>query len=184
MPDTAVPSPVTLAEVEPDGLAPHLDDLAEVLHGCVLDGASVGFVLPFTVEAARDFWLGLEPAFRSGARRLVVARLDGRTVGTVQLVLGMPANGIHRAEIAKLLVHPAARRRGIARLLMLAAEDLARRHGRTLLLLDTRRGDNGEKLYESLGFRLFGIVPGHACSPAGVLEDTSYMLKQLVAGDV
>lgn len=181
MPDTAaspiIPSPVTLAEV--DGLGPHLDDLAEVLRGCVLDGASVGFVLPFDVEDAREFWLGLEPAFRSGARRLIVARLDGRTVGTVQLVLGMPANGLHRAEIAKLLVHPAARRRGIARRLMLAAEDLARRHGRTLLLLDTRRGDSGEALYESLGFRLFGTVPGHACSPAGVLEDTSYMLKQL-----
>lgn len=179
MPDTAALSPVTLSEVAADGLAGHLDDLAEVLHGCVLDGASVGFVLPFTVEAAREFWLGLEPAFRSGARRLIVARLDGRTVGTVQLVLGMPANGTHRAEIAKLLVHPAARRRGIARALMLAAEDLARRHGRTLLLLDTRRGDSGEALYESLGFRLFGIVPSHACSPAGVLEDTSYMLKEL-----
>ena len=183
MPDTATSTAalarVTLAEVEPGGLAAHLDDLAEVLHGCVLDGASVGFVLPFTVAAAREFWLGLEPTFRSGARRLIVARLDGRTVGTVQLVLGMPANGRHRAEIAKLLVHPAARRRGIARTLMLAAEDLARRHRRTLLLLDTRRGDSGEALYESLGFRLFGIVPGHACSPAGVLEDTSYMLKQL-----
>jgi GNAT superfamily N-acetyltransferase len=170
---------VRISEVEPGGLAAHLDDLAQVLQGCVLDGASVGFVLPFTVEAARDFWRGLEPAFRSGARRLIVARLDGRTVGTVQLVLGMPANGLHRAEIAKLLVHPAARRRGIARMLMLAAEDLARRHGRSLLLLDTRRGDHGEALYESLGFRLFGIVPGHACSPAGMLEDTSYMLKQL-----
>lgn len=177
MPDTAASSPVTLAEV--DDLGPHLDDLAEVLRGCVLDGASVGFVLPFTIEDARAFWQGLEPAFRGGARRLIVARLDGRIVGTVQLVLGMPVNGRHRAEIAKLLVHPAARRRGIARRLMLAAEDLARRQGRTLLLLDTRRGDSGEALYESLGFRLFGIVPGHACSPSGVLEDTSYMLKQL-----
>jgi ribosomal protein S18 acetylase RimI-like enzyme len=170
MPDTTVPSPVTLAEVAPDGLAEHLDDLAEVLHGCVLDGASVGFILPFTVEEARAFWRGLEPVFRAGARRLIVARLGGRVVGTVQIV---------RAEIAKLLVHPAARRRGIARALMQAAEVLARRHDRSLLLLDTRRGDSGEALYESLGFRLFGIVPGHARSPAGVLEDTSYMLKQL-----
>ena len=179
MPDTTVPSPVTLAEVAPDNLAAHLDDLAEVLHGCVLDGASVGFILPFTLDEARAFWRGLEPAFQSGIRRLIVARLDGRVVGTVQVVLGMPANGIHRAEIAKLLVHPAARRRGIARALMLAAEALALRHDRRLLLLDTRRGDSGEVLYETLGFRLFGIVPGHARSPTGVLEDTSYMLKQL-----
>ena len=136
-----------------------LDDLAGVLHASVLDGASVGFVLPFAIDEARGFWQGLEPAFRSGARRLLVARLEGRVVGTVQLVLGMPANGIHRAEIAKLLVHPAARRRGIARMLMVAAEALARRHDRSLLLLDTRRGDSAEGLYESLGFRVAGRFP-------------------------
>jgi GNAT superfamily N-acetyltransferase len=60
----------------------------------------------------------------SGTRRVVVARLDDRSeriVGTVQLDPEMPPNQQHRAAVAKLLVHPAARRRGIGRALMIAA---------------------------------------------------------------
>nr|MBA2359839.1 GNAT family N-acetyltransferase [Actinomycetota bacterium] len=40
----------------------------------------------------------------------------------------------HRAEIAKLLVHRSARRRGIAQLLMERAEAEARAEGKTLLV--------------------------------------------------
>ena len=98
-----------------------LDALAEVLHAAVHDGASVSFVLPFSVEEARGFWRErVLPAVESGGRRMWVARLEGRLVGTVQLILDTPPNQRHRAEIAKLLVHPVARRRGVGR----AGDDL------------------------------------------------------------
>lgn len=168
-----------IAELDADGLAAVVDDLAGVLHACVLDGASVGFVLPFQIEDAIAFWHGLTPAVREGARRLLVARLDGRVVGTVQLVLAMPANGRHRADIVKLLVHPSARRRGIARALMLRAEALARAEQRSLLILDTRLGDSAEPLYRALGFALTGVVPAYACSIHGELEPCSFMHKVL-----
>lgn len=168
-----------IAELDADGFAAAVDDLAGVLRACVLDGASVGFVLPFPMEEAVAFWRGLIPAVREGARRLLVARLDGRVVGTVQLVLAMPANGRHRADIVKLLVHPLARRRGIARALMLRAEALARAERRGLLILDTRQGDAAEPLYRALGFALTGVVPGYACSIHGVLEPCSFMHKVL-----
>lgn len=170
---------VEIAELDADGFAAAVDELANVLQACVLDGASVGFVLPFPIEDAVAFWRGLIPGVREGGRRLLVARLDGHVVGTVQLVLAMPANGRHRADIVKLLVHPAARRRGIARALMLRAEALARAERRSLLILDTRQGDSAEPLYRALGFALTGVVPGYACSIHGVLEPCSFMHKVL-----
>lgn len=168
-----------IEELGPEQATPALEELAEVLRACVLEGASVGFILPFEHEAALRFWRGLLPSFQSGARRLLVARREGRIVGTVQLLLDMPANGRHRAEIAKMLVHPGARRQGLARALMEAAEALARRHERTLLLLDTVTGSPAEQLYRSLGFHVAGVVPDYARSTQGALEPTTLMYKQL-----
>jgi ribosomal protein S18 acetylase RimI-like enzyme len=156
-----------------------IPDLAATLHGCVCSGASVGFVLPFSLAEATEFWGGLVPHFRSGARRLLAARLDGRLVGTVQLSLAMPPNGRHRAEINKLLVHPAARRQGLARRLMLAAEALARAERRSLLILDTIVDGAGYHLYRGLGFEPAGIVPDYALSTLGALEPTCFLYKRL-----
>src|SRR5206468_9083878 len=75
-----------------------------------------------------------------------------RIIDTVQLDLEMPPNQEHRAAVAKLLVHPAARRRGIARSMMIALEEIARAERRTLLTLDTVSGSNAELLYRSLDF--------------------------------
>ena len=84
---------------------------------------------------------------QAGTKRVLVARQDGRIIGTVQLELAMPPNQRHRAEVNKMLVHPGLQRRGIARALMVALEDAARAEGRTLLTLDTWTGSHAEKLY-------------------------------------
>jgi ribosomal protein S18 acetylase RimI-like enzyme len=91
-------------------------------------------------------------------------------------------NQPHRAEIAKLLVHRKARRRGIGRALMLAAEAEARRLGRSLLTFDTTTGDSAEKLYWSLNFVRAGVIPGYALKPDGSLIDTSVFYKLLESG--
>lgn len=158
-----------------------LDALAGVLHAAVHAGASVSFVLPFSIEDARAFWVSkVLPGVRSGARRVLVARLDGELVGTVQLLLDTPPNQAHRAEVAKLLVHPDSRRRGIARALMAALEEVARSLDRTLITLDTRTGDKAEPLYRSMGYVLAGVIPRYARAPAApVLEGTSIMYKEL-----
>jgi len=156
-----------------------IPDLAATLHGCVGAGASVGFVLPFSLGEAAEFWLGLVPQFGSGARRLLAARRDDKVVGTVQLSLAAPPNGRHRAEINKLLVHPSARRQGLARRLMLAAEAVARAEHRSLLILDTIVDGAGYHLYRSLGFEPAGIVPDYALSTTGTLEPTCFLFKRL-----
>src|SRR5919198_5107330 len=122
-----------------------LDALADILHAVVYDGAGVSFVVPFSIAEARAFWVDrVLPGVRDRTRRVLVARVDGRIVGTVQIDLATPPNQRHRAEVLKLLVHPNARRRGIARALMVALEPVALSEGRTLLTLDTWTGSPAE----------------------------------------
>src|SRR5262245_8875773 len=112
----------------PDGsasLSHDIDRLAEILKADVPDGAGVSFVVPVSMDDGRAFWRDkVLSGVRARTRRVVVARSGSEIVGTVQIDLATPPNQTHRAEVTKLLVHPDARRRGIARALMLALEDV------------------------------------------------------------
>ena len=105
--------------------------------------------------------------------------MNGELIGTVQVILALPPNQPHRGEIAKLLVHRLARRRGIARLLMDHAEREARAEGKTLLVLDTVTGDPAERLYQRLGWTTVGVIPGYALYPDGRPCDTTVFFKVL-----
>ena len=158
-----------------------LDALAEILHAVVHTGAGVSFVVPFSLDEARGFWVDkVLPGTRARTRRVVVARLETRIVGTAQIDLGMPPNQQHRAEVVKLLVHPSSRRRGIARALMVALESVALSQGRTLLTLDTWTGSYAERLYQSLGYTTVGVIPRYARgSLTPGLEPATFMYKEL-----
>jgi len=158
-----------------------LRELSAVLHAAVHAGASVSFVLPFSLDDAYTFWRAkVLPGVLDRSRVVLVARIGDEIIGTVQLILDTPANQKHRAEVAKLLVHPKARRRGIARALMQAIEDVARRERRTLITLDTRTGDLAEPLYLSMGYVKVGIIPRYAVDPEGrKLEGTTILYKEL-----
>lgn len=166
---------------DPGLAARDVDALRHLLHACVAGGAGVSFVLPFSLEEAEFWWRAVVlPAVESGKRRLLVARWDGWIVGAVQLGLDTPPNQPHRADVMKLLVHPDARRKGIARALMVALEDQARLDGRTLLTLDTVTGDAAEQLYLSIGFVSSGVIPGYAWNPAKTkLDDATFFYKEL-----
>ena len=160
-----------------------IDGLAEVLHFVVHEGAGVTFVVPFSQADASAFWTGtVLPAVRAGTRRVLIARHGERIVGTVQLDLAMPPNQRHRAEVSKLLVHPDARRRGIARALMIQLEAVALAEGRTLLTLDTWTGSAAERLYVKLGYVVVGTIPRFArSSTTPELESATFMYKELRA---
>jgi GNAT superfamily N-acetyltransferase len=155
--------------------------LADVLRAVVHIGAGVSFVVPFSIDDASAFWAeNVLPGVRAGTRHVLVARDGDRIVGTVQLDLAMPPNQRHRGEVAKLLVHPDARRRGIARTLMIALETVALSDGRTLLTLDTWTGGHAEALYRSLGYVVVGVIPRYARGSATPeLEPTTIMYKEL-----
>lgn len=171
----------SVAVCDADGLAERVAALGRLLHDCVHAGASIGFVLPFTRSDAEDYWGGgVQPRVRDGACVLLVAEQDGMAVGSVQLDLSTPANQSHRAGIAKLLVHPEHRRQGLARSLMTALEEEARRCGRSLLTLDTVSGSAAEPLYASMGYVRVGEIPSfarHAIEDR--LEPTTIMYKAL-----
>jgi len=158
-----------------------LAELSGVLHATVHAGASVSFILPFSLADADAFWRQkILPGVRDGSRLVWVARSEGEIVGTVQLIIDTPPNQKHRAEAAKLLVHPKARRRGVARALMLELESAARREGKTLITLDTRTGDFAEPLYRSMGYTLAGIIPRYSRNAHGAeLEATSIFYKEM-----
>jgi hypothetical protein len=178
MPAVAAPG---VTRLDATGLDAALPDLAAVLHACVLDGASVGFVLPFASAEAAAFWRDtVRPPLAAGRRTLLSVRDGSRIAGTVQLLHDTPPNQPHRAEVAKLLVHPAHRRRGLARALMAAAEAEARALGRSLLTLDTRTGDPAERLYAGLGFVRAGVIPGWCRDTRSErLDATTIMWKAL-----
>jgi ribosomal protein S18 acetylase RimI-like enzyme len=155
------------------------NDLVALLIDAVEGGASVGFIRPLARAEVAAYWQEVEAAIAKGTRHLLVARADGRIVGTVQIDCAVKANARHRAEVQKLLVHRWARRRGIGRRLMQALEPLALSLGRNLLVLDLRLDDPAQQLYESLGYRRTGIVPRYAGDTDGTLVDCLFMYKEL-----
>ena len=159
-------------------------ELSAVLIDCVQGGASVSFMAPLTRERADAFWRGVAEGVAAGDRLLLVAegRPDGEIVGTVQVVFAVPENQPHRADVAKMLVHRAARRQGLGARLMRAAEEAALAAERTLLVLDTVTGGDAERFYARLGWTRVGVVPDYALWPDGRLCDTTFFYKRLSRG--
>jgi GNAT superfamily N-acetyltransferase len=155
--------------------------LAEVLLDVVEGCASVGFMLPLPRTRALAYCQDALASAARGERIVLVAEdLESRMIdGTVQLVLAMPDNQPHRADIAKMQVHRRARRRGLGEALMRAAEAAAREAGKTLLVLDTVTGSDAERLYARLGWQRCGVIPDYALWPTGGLCSTTIFYRQL-----
>jgi ribosomal protein S18 acetylase RimI-like enzyme len=155
----------------------YIVSLSELLVKVVDDGASIGFLPPMKLSDAKHYWQTvLNPNVI-----LYVAKIDNEIVGTIQLHLCTKQNGLHRAEIAKLMTSPNARRKGVARFLMNTAEERAIKEGRNLLVLDTREGDPSNLLYQSLGYIQAGKIPNFALSGEGKL-DTTVIYYKIVDG--
>lgn len=153
--------------------------LAAIHVDCVEGNASVSFLRPFGQVRAEAFWREVAGDVAAGRTALLLATLHGAPVGTAQLWLDTPENQPHRAEVKKVLVHRAARGRGVGAALMRQIETCARAQGRTLLMLDTVAGWAGDRLYARLGWTCFGQVPGYALLPDGGTCDVNFYFKIL-----
>jgi len=156
-----------------------IPDLCDVLADCVNGGASVGFMQPYTSADAEPYWQGVADAVASGATLLLVAESEGRAVGTVQVGAAQMPNQPHRGDLKKLLVHRSARGKGLARLLMDAAEREAAACGKTILVLDTATGSDAEAIYPRLGWERVGVIPDYALWPEGGLCATTLFYKRV-----
>ena len=170
---------VTVRRVSPAEAAGMIEALCEVLIDCVEGGASVSFMQPMTREKASAFWDVVVEGVERGDRALLVAEDAQGVLGTVQLILGLPENQPHRADVAKMLVHRRARRRGIGRRLLDALDVEARREGRHVLVLDTVTGGDAERLYARAGWQRVGEVPKYALMPDGAFCSTTFFYKHL-----
>ena len=162
----------TIAEREIEGLS-------DVLIDCVEGGASVSFMLPMSRAKADAFWRSTAASVARG-ERVVLAAEDaaGTIVGTAQVILAQPENQPHRGDLAKMLVHRRARRRGVGAALLVAAERSALSAGKTLLVLDTA-SDDAERLYVRQGWQRCGEIPNYALWPDGRPCATTFFYKFL-----
>ena len=142
----------------------------------------MSFMWPLSQQQALAFWDGVLASAQRGERIVLLAEdsVSGDIVGTVQVVFAVADNQPHRADLAKMLVHRRARRRGVGAALLEAAHSAARAAGRTLLVLDTVSGGDAERLYTRLGWQRLGVIPGYALWPRGGLCDTTYFYKTLI----
>ena len=160
-----------------------IGQLASLLIDCVEGGASVSFMLPLSRERAMAFWRRVAEGVAAGHRALLVAEDAGGLCGTVQLILDLPENQPHRADLAKMLVHRRARRQGVGAALMQAAEAMALDCGRSLLVLDAVTGGDAERLYARLGWQRVGVIPRYALMPDGAPCSTTVFYRELGQGD-
>jgi GNAT superfamily N-acetyltransferase len=156
-----------------------IPDLCDVLVDCVNGGASVGFMQPYEIGDAEPYWQGVADAVAAGATLLFAAELEGKVVGTVQIGAAQMPNQPHRADLKKLLVHRSARGRGLARLLMDAAEREAASRGKTILVLDTATGSDAEAIYPRLGWERVGVIPDYALWPEGGFCASTFFYKRV-----
>ncbi len=168
---------VQVRHLTADEAAAQLDELASILADCVNGGASVSFMPPFTIDHARAWWPGVIDSVGGGGTILFGAFVDGKLVGTAQLIASDKPNQRHRADVAKVLVHRRARGRGVGAALMEALEGEARDRAFTLLTLDTATGSSAERLYLRQGWTKVGIIPNYALWPDGRYCNTSIFWK-------
>lgn len=180
---TTLPSGHLIEPLDAASFRAATPDLAALLVDAVAGGASVNFLAGLERPEAEAWWVARADAVANGEVSPLVAREPGtgRIVGCTLLVRAQQPNGPHRAEVAKVLVHRGARRLGLARALMAAAEEVARRDSRWLLHLDTQTGSDAEAMYRALGWQELGVMPGHSLSTDGVPTAATYFWKDLRA---
>lgn len=158
----------------------HEQGLSLLLEDSVNNGASIGFLAPIEKNEVLNYWREVNHKLAQGNSRLWIAIREGKIVGSVQLSLVSKKNGIHRAEVEKLMVLTSLRKQGIATLLMNELENFAREKDLRLLVLDTREDDVSELLYSKIGFVRVGVIPSFALSSNGNYDGTAIYYKKLV----
>lgn len=153
----------------------YIDALSNLLIKVVNEGAAIGFLPPINQITAKEYW---QEVLTPGVI-LFVAKVNNETVGSIQLHLCTKQNGLHRAEICKVITDPQFRRQGIASTLLKTVEKRAKQEGRTLLILDTREGDPSNFLYQSMGYMESGKIPNFAKSANGDLHTTVIYYKMI-----
>lgn len=179
--ETTLPVSVAVEKIESLS-ATDLADLCEATEAAIAEGGGFGWVKRPPRETLEKYWRGFLLVPGSS---LFVARLDGVIAGSAQLIRP-PRNNEAQAFSAQLtssFVAPWARGHGLARGLLAAVEQAARRAGVAILNLDVRDTQEAAiRLYEAAGFTRWGTHPAYA-RVAGRVVPGHYYFKRLIAED-
>ncbi len=158
-----------------------ITQLVDLTFNIVQGGASIGFMDDLAAEQASRFWTEVLGKVKQQKTVLIVAKddLTNRIAGTVQLQIDLPSNQIHRADVAKMLVHTDFRRMGIAQGLLRHIENIAINLNKTLLVLDTVTHSPAYHMYQKCGWTIVGDIPNYALLPNGLPCSTTYFYKSL-----
>lgn len=157
----------------------NLSPLSDILADCVNGGASVSFMLPFSLQTARTFWLRIAESVagrgapRAGGR---TCRADCRHGTAGHRSTGKSASSRRRG---KTFGSPKCAAAGLANALMNYLEQLAREQGKSVLVLDTATGSGAERFYVQCGWEKAGEIPRYALMPDGTMTATSLFYKIL-----
>ena len=114
-------------------------------------------------------------------RKLIVGRLNDVIAGTLQLIFQLP-NDEAQQNIANIMSHfvvPWARGFGLAKEMINVAEKKALEFGSKFIHLDVRETQKvAIKLFESRGYKRWGINPHYACVDSKNLKGF-YFFKKL-----
>lgn len=177
--ETRADTSIGIRAISHTGLDRALPELAMLLRDVVNDTGGLGFLPPIADDEALNYWLSLRAELREGSLILLAAYDGDRIVGTAQLAFPPWPNAQHRAAIHKMLVAEEMRGHGVGASIMFALEKVARLHGRSLLILNTRHGSPAERFYTSLGFTKSGVIPGYAAGPNGERYADATYYKQI-----
>ena len=155
------------------------ESLESLLIDCVKSGASVGFIAPLQQYDAKQYWQQVETDLLAGSRKLLVFYVEKQIAGALQLSFCQKANGLHRADVEKLMVHSDFRQQGIGRQLLEFAEKFALENHRSLLVLDTRTNDVASYLYCQQGYIEVGKIPKFVTNEKNEFESTTIFYKLL-----
>ncbi|MDU8542586.1 MULTISPECIES: tabtoxinine-beta-lactam acetyltransferase Ttr [Pseudomonas syringae group] len=168
-----------LRRVTAESFAHYRHGLAQLLFETVQGGASVGFMADLDMPQAYAWCDSLKADIAAGSLLLWVVAEDDNVLASAQLSLCQKPNGLNRAEVQKLMVLPSARGRGLGRQLMDEVEQVAVKHKRGLLHLDTEAGSVAEAFYSALAYTRVGELPGYCATPDGRLHPTAIYFKTL-----
>lgn len=143
----------------PDLVPPLTGAITALLQHLVAGGAALGWVDPPTETEVAELLGATADAVVTGDAALLIAEVDGQPAGFAYWRrYARPTHRPH-ADVEKVAVDPRWQGLGIGRLLMQGLIRAATESHVEVLTLDLR-GDNerAARLYESLGFKRYGIL--------------------------
>jgi ribosomal protein S18 acetylase RimI-like enzyme len=151
------------------------NDLCDIALDTIAKGGGFGGWLKVpSREVMERYWRGVQMI---PERTLLIGRVDGAVAAAVQLVRPSRTNELsaHAATLTGAFVAEWARGQGLARLLTLAAEDMARKEKFRVLNLDLRATHEAATLmYERLGYKRWGVHPLYAVVEGKVISGYYY----------